>query len=197
MKPSTERILKIVFGFVVVAAVLVNLLQPGKATKRPPAAADAQTTLAPVGNTSTPDTSNSQDAEEKEPESLQARVQGLLAAYYQVEPADTEEVRSKRVQPFVHEQVFEYLDFGLSEGTPANDARIRERLSVRGTAVMEQLRIGPSARDEAIQVATVPVQVVTTRPDGREVNRLEVQTDSLWVQVEGEWFLIDFTDQRR
>lgn len=127
-------------------------------------------------------------------QNLDKRAVAFLTLYYLIRPTDSVADRAARIAPFMTRDVLDRIDLGFSSGTEADRARIRNRLTIRGKALLKQLvKTRPTDQGGAITVS-VPVVITITRPGDKLVNRFQRTASTTWTQDNGKWYLSDFSE---
>jgi hypothetical protein len=177
------------------AAVLVLVLFNRGHNQPPSKHGNRSTTTAqPDDNTSTTSTlraetatspssqpgaqSSGANAPVQQTQSLAVRAVDFLRNYYLIRPDDTEQSRRERVAPYVKPDLLPDLDVGLSSGTAADNARIRERLTQSGEVQTGNLQSAVAADDDSIRIVMVPVTVTITRPNNQQLSQYVLRVGS-------------------
>jgi len=171
----------------------------GQSNHHPPAATKSVTTskstAVPKAGKTPPVKRTGKIGSQAEPpaaDKLAGQVKGFIKSYYLIRPDDTPLIRRHRVSRYVAKAALPLLDLGLSNGTAADQARVSQRLTQTGKAVMSRLTSGKSADNPNTWLVNVPVIVSTTRPSGRKPRSFAIFTASLWRLEHGRWFLVNF-----
>jgi hypothetical protein len=197
---TTGRILKVA-AVASLAAVLAWVLlgKNGKPAAKPPSqTSPASTAGTTAAATPTPGKSGNRpkpvtrSATATAAADLEERVSGFLQSYYLIKPEDTAASRRSRVAPYVLPGLLKDLDVGLSSGTTADQARIRQRLTQRGTPTPSKLEAGKASGEKDVRVVSVPVVITLTRPDGQQVSKYVLNVSSRWQFKNDSWDLISF-----
>jgi hypothetical protein len=121
-----------------------------------------------------------------------AEATDFLKAYYLILPSDTEASRRERIAQFVPKHLLAFVNVGLGDGSAANKARIKHRLTQIGKVVVAEKVVARATDSPGGIVMAVPVVVTVRRPNGSIVNRFRIQTNSEWSLIKGHWQLVDF-----
>lgn len=124
---------------------------------------------------------------------LPDQVRTLLEAYYLIKPDDTTAVRRNRLAPLVPAPFLASLDLEVNDGTTADEARIHDRLTIQAQVMEDQLIAEPADGNDSLMTVTVPVTIVTTKPDGTVVQTFEVASTSKWQYRAGKWTILALT----
>lgn len=109
---------------------------------------------------------------------LADKVESFARAYYLILPNDTLSSRKRRMRGLVPRQRINDLELEVRQSTP---------LTTRGELDTKGLRAARLNDNKRFLEVTIPLTLVYTAPDGKEVHREATVDVSRWKFAKGEW----------